>query len=163
MGKVKMVSSWCIPMVLIAVALMTPAVAQAGSIKIWPDQLKADDPPGITYYQTPYTLAAENCTFRAPITLPVGARITKITYYRVGYAQTSTWFNLGRIKMGTTGDDLAYILEQYSTNTDIEAVNVPFYADPPADRVIRAGYRYFIEVNSTGWAQFRGAKIDYQQ
>jgi hypothetical protein len=63
--------------------------------------------------------------------------------------------------MGNTPEELAF---QYSTNVgDIEAVNVPFSVDPPADRVIRAGYRYYIEVTSTGWAIFWGAKIDYQQ
>jgi len=42
MPKGKIVLSWWVPIVLISVALMTPVVAQAGSIKIWPDQLKAD-------------------------------------------------------------------------------------------------------------------------
>jgi len=163
MAKVKVVLNWWIPIVLITAALMAPAISQAGSLKIWPDQLKADVSLGSAYYQTPFNLAAENGMFRAPITLPVGARITKITYYRTGYAQTSTGFSLMRIKMGNTSDAVADIFEQFSVNGDIEAVDVPFHMDPPADRAIRAGYRYFIEVTSNGWAIFWGAKIDYLQ
>jgi hypothetical protein len=160
MAKVKMILNWCIPIVLVSATLLTPIVAQAGSLKIWPDQLKATD-PGCAYYQDAYSLAAEGCSFTAPITLPVGARITKITYYRIGYTGALTSFNLVRAKMGNEPNTLA---EQGSDNVaEIEAVDVPFTVEPPGDPVIRAGYRYHIHVESLGWAQFLGAKIDYRE
>jgi len=162
MKKVRMVLSCWVPIVLISVALMIPAVAQAGSIKIWPDQLKVSE-PGCAYYQDVFSLGAEACDFTAPITLPVGARITKITLYRIVYPDATTSLSLERIKMGNLGIAIAEGEGSISVVEDIEAVNVPFVVDPPGDPVIRAGYRYYIHVWAGGWAQFRGAKIDYRQ
>jgi hypothetical protein len=162
MAKMKMVLSWSIPIVLVSAALLTPIIAQAGSIKIWPDQLKATD-PGCVYYQDATSLGAEGCDFTAAVTLPVGARITKITYYRILYPAAITSLSLERIKMGNLSNTLAEGEGSISVVEDIEAVDVPFTVEPPGDPVIRSGYRYYIRVWSGGSAQFRGAKIDYRQ
>jgi hypothetical protein len=73
MKKVKMVLNWCIPVVLIAVALMTPAVAEAKSIKIWPDQLILQEPSS-GYYRSIYDV--RNGSFNFILNLPSGATIT---------------------------------------------------------------------------------------
>ena len=78
MAKVKMVLGWCIPMVLITVALLTPAVAQAKSLTIWPDQFKPLE-PNSQHWQDVTMIA--NGYFYAPFTLPLGAKITKVIYY----------------------------------------------------------------------------------
>jgi hypothetical protein len=162
MAKVKMVLSWCIPVVLVSAALLTPIIAQAGSVKIWPDQLKATD-PGCAYYQDATSLAAESCDFTAPVNLPVGARITKITLYRILYPSATTSLSLERIKMGNLSNTLAEGEGSTNVEGEVEVVDVPFTVEPPSDPVVRAGYRYYIHVWTSGWAQFRGAKIDYRQ
>ena len=99
MSKMKTILGWCIPVVLIAVALMTPAVAQAGSIKIWPDQLKPMV-PNADYAQS--VTVALGGVFYASLTIPVGARITKITYYHSGDGSPAlTSLAIGRVKMGS--------------------------------------------------------------
>ena len=142
MSKVRTVLAWCIPMVLIAVALMAPAIAQAGSIKIWPDQLKPMEGNG-EYEQSVHVVM--NGAFTAPFTLPAGARITKITYYH--YAETSpasTWLVIFRVKMGNMPEQLGS-----GTSTDFGGTIIPVEVELTGDSVIRAGYRYSILVNAS--------------
>lgn len=156
MSKMKMVGSWCIPMVLIVVALMTPAVAQGGAIKIWPDQLKPTY-PNAGYTQSLY--AASNGEFYAPLSLPVGARIVKLTFFHKGStAPAYTWVWLGRVKMGAESETLGNLTSTDSSNTIIK-LEVPI----TGDAVIRGGYRYYLGVVCGSDSWFRGARIDYQE
>jgi hypothetical protein len=157
MTRVKMVLSWCIPMVLIIVVLMGPVVAHAGSVKIWPDQTKPVFPNG-PYQQTVF-LACSGL-FYAPLTLPAGAIITNITYYHHGEAAPSgTSLGLYRLKMGKVREQLAGGSSTDSTGTII-SVNVPITGEPS----IKAGYRYYIGVTSDNEnSNFLGVKITYQQ
>ena len=158
MVKVKMVLGWCIPMVLVVVALMTPAIAQAGSIKIWPDQMKPYY-PNSDHYQEPSMVA--NGHFSAPFTLPVGARITKITYYYEGVGVTAgTSFYVYRIKMGNRHEQLGWEHSEGSTSGQVIAVDVPVTGDSS----IRKGYRYYVQASSANLSSyFMGVKIDYQE
>ncbi len=157
MAKTKMVLNWWIPMVVITVALLVPAVAQAGSIKIWPDQLKPVIPSAPYQQSVP---AVCNGIFYAPLTLPVGAMITKITYYHMGQTTPSgTSLYIFRLKMGGHREQLAGGTSTDSTG-EIIRVNVP----TPADSTIRAGYRYYIGINSINEnSNFMGVKITYQE
>ena len=157
MAKVKMVLSWCIPMLLISVALMTPVVAQAGSIKIWPDQLKPMVPSGP--YQQTISIAC-NGTFYAPLNLPVGAKITKVTYYHYGEAAPAgTSLGIFRLKMGNAREQLAG-----EASTDSTAAIIPVDLPITGDLSIRAGYRYYVGIVSDNENSFfMGAKINYQQ
>ena len=155
MGKVKMVLSWWIPAVLIIVALMTPVVAEAKSIKIWPDQLKPME-PNSQYWQTVTDIS--NGYFYAPFTLPLGAKITKVIYYHFAEGPGSTMFRVSRVKMGSPQDELGIGSSTDSTETIIP-VDVVFTGDP----IIRAGNRYYIWVYSGSATWFMGAKITYQE
>jgi hypothetical protein len=157
MARVKLVFNWWIPIVLITVALMTPAIAQAGSIKIWPDQLIPQVPNKSNPYEQLVSWVSNN-SFYAPLTLPSGATIVKITYYHVGMnPEALTTFSIWRIKMGTFGQMIG---EQTSTDstTVLIPVNVPITGDP----IIRAGYRYFLQVFVNGSSYIYGVKITYQ-
>ena len=159
MAKVKMVLSWCIPMVLITVALMTPAVAQAGSLQIWPDQLKPEEP--VTGYTQNY-LQVSNGAFSAPLKLPVGARITKATYYHQGYGGAFTYIYITRVKMGGVPEDVMLQTSEDSTG-EIIPVNIPLSIDPIGDPIIRPGYRYYVSVNANDASYIWGVKINYQE
>jgi hypothetical protein len=154
MKKVKKVLSWCIPLVLITVALMTPAITQAGSIKIWPDQLKPQE-PNSQHWQDVSMIS--NGYFYAPFTLPLGAKITKVIYYHEA-EEAYTQVRIYRVKMGTQPESLAFGSSTDSTETIIP-VEVVFSGDP----IIRAGYRYYIWVYSGSATWFHGAKITYQE
>jgi len=155
MARAKMVLSWCIPLVLITVALMTPAVAEAKSIKVWPDQLRPLSPNN-PYSQAPTNVS--NGTFYAPFTLSVGAKITKVTYYHFGEESPSTTVTIHRAKMESPPDQLASGSSTDSTEKIIP-VDVVFTDDP----IIRAGYRYYIWVTCSGACWFHGVKITYQE
>ena len=159
MAKVKMVLNWWIPIVLITVALMTPVIAQAGSVKIWPDQLKpympwdGGSPEG--YYQT--ILEVRNGGFFAPLNLPLGAKITKVTYYHLGYPGASTAVSIERVKMGGF-PDLVADGGSIDDSGDSILVEVPF----TGDRIIRPGYRYYVQVGSLNNLGFiKGVIINY--
>jgi len=157
MEKMKSLLSWCIPMLLITVALMTPAIAEAGSIKIWPDQLKPQE-PNKDYHQN-VEIACNNI-FYAPLTLPPGATITNITYYHRGMASPAqTWFYIYRVKMGDVAEGLGS-----GSSTDSTTSIIPVDVSVTGDSVIRKGYRYLIQIGSDYDASWiMGVKIDYQK
>jgi len=159
MAKVKMVLGWCIPMILITVALMTPVAAQAGSVKIWPDQLKpgmpwdGSSPEG--YYQN--WGEVRNGLFFAPLNLPLGARITKVTYYHLGYPGGLTAAYIERQKMGAYSESVADG-GSIDDSGEIILVDVPVVGD----RIIRPGYRYYIIVRPANNLSFvKGVIINY--
>ena len=157
MAKVKMVLNWCIPMVLIAVELMTATIAQAGSRKIWPDQLKPMDPNTDAYQQV--VSYVSNGEFFAPLTLPTGATITKITYYHFDSsapAQTSLFIE--GMKMG----EFPYTLG-YGSSSDSTGAMISVDVDLAPNPTIRAGYRYYIRVQSSSGSYLMGVKITYQE
>ena len=157
MAKVKMVLSWCIPMVLITVGLITPAIAEAKSIKIWPDQVKAAQ-PNIDYYQS--VGKCRNNIFYAPLTLPVGATISRATFYHLGEGSpASTQLLVVRVRMGEVTETLGSGVSADSTGEIIQ-VDIVSFDDP----IIRAGYRYYIFVQSANNnSNFLGAKITYHE
>ena len=155
MSKLKMVLGWCIPVVLIAFALMTPAIAQAGSKTIWPDQLKCLEPS--SQYWQDVTMVA-NGYFYAPFTLPSGAKITKVIYYHSGEIGSSTQVMIYRVRMGTQPGELAVGFSTDATETIIP-VDVVFSGDP----IIRPGYRYYIWVYCGSATWFHGVKITYRE
>ena len=155
MKKVKMVLNWCIPVVLIAVALMTPAVAEAKSIKIWPDQLILQEPSS-GYYRSIYDV--RNGSFNFILNLPSGATITKITYYHRGNSGARTTVDILRVKMGGQPETL-WSGESTDSTAEIIPVDLVLTGDP----IIRSGYRYYIDVYSPDVSSsIMGVKITYQ-
>ena len=159
MKKIKMLLNCCIPIVLITVTLMTPAITQAGSIKIRPDQLILARPnANVQPFQ-----AVSNVSdgyFYSPLILPVGAKIIKVTYYHVGFGNpvaTSGW--IYRNKFASLSDALANGSSTDAT-TAVIPVDVPLIGDP----IIRKGYQYMILLYSANFSSsILGAKIDYQE
>ena len=155
MKKVKMVSNWRILMVLITVALMTSAIAQAKSLKIWPEQLILPD-PSTGYYQTIFEV--RNATFYAILSLPSGTTITKITYYHSSNSGATSLVIVRRQKMGGYPENIAQ-----GQSTDSTANTIPVDVVLTGDPVIRSGYRYFVEVSSNDVStSVSGVKIDYK-
>jgi hypothetical protein len=159
MAKVKIVLNWCIPMVLITVALMTPVTAQAGSIKIWADQLKPSVPSfggsPVGYMQD--FAEVRNGYFFAPLKLPLGVRITKVTYYHRAFpgASTSAWIQ--RVKMGDYPEVVANG-DSIDDSGEIIPVDLVFFGD----RIIRPGYRYIVQIFSSNDLSFvSGVIINY--
>ena len=156
MKKVKMVLNWCIPVVLIAVALMTPAVAEAKSIKIWPDQLILQEPSS-GYYRSIYDV--RNGSFNFILNLPSGATITKITYYHRSNSGGLTSVIVQRTKMGGQPETIADG-ESADSTAQIIPVDLVLTGDP----IIRSGYRYYIDVYSPDVSSsILGVKITYRE
>jgi hypothetical protein len=155
MKKMRMVISCFIPLVLIVVALLIPAIAEAAILQIWPDQLNPTVP------NDPYAkgiFAATGGTFYAPFTLPKGARITQITYYHYGEASPAgTSFAIFRLMMGNAREQLAI-----GSSTDSTAFIIPVVVSITGDQVIRKGFRYYIGVVcDNANSNFLGVKITY--
>ena len=164
MAKVKMALGWCTPMVLVTVAFMMLAVAQAGaaSIKIWPYQLTPQRPweggSSEGYYQNHFEV--RNGIFFTPLKLPVGAKITKVTYYHRGYSGGATGVYIYRVKMGPGMEtqDVATGGSQDSTGEIIPVDLDLSWGDP----IIRSGYQYYVHVESNNNLGFiLGIQINY--
>ena len=157
MAKVKLILNWCIPMVLITVALVTAAVAQTGSITIWPDQLIPMIPA--SSYQQSISFVS-NGSFNVPITIPVGARIVRMIYYHIGEVEpASTKFTVRTVKLGNASEVIGSENSTDATGAIIR-VSVPITGDPS----IKTGYRYYIRVDSDNEnSKFLGARIVYQE
>ena len=153
MKKMKMRLIWCVPMVLITVALIAPVAAHAGSEQIWPDQLKLAYPNPESYQSPLYVL---NGIFEAVLDLPTKAKITKITYYHIGQNSPRTQLCISRIKMG---EDFELLRCVSSTDATGEVIPVEIV---PTDLVVTKGYRYSIElVSSNSDSRVTGIVIDY--
>lgn len=155
MARMKMVLVMTIGMMAL-VALIMPVQCDAGSIKIWPDQVRPMA-PNAAYGQS--VDRALNGVFFAAITPPVGARIVKVTYYHAGAGSpVSTELQLLRTKIGMGPEILAYQSSTDATGDSI-TVDVPITGDP----VVKTGYRYYLHIRSSNEnSLFMGAKIVYQ-
>ena len=158
MKTMKMVLNWCIPIVLTAVALMPPAIAETRhTIKIWPDQLKPMEPMASIYRQDIGGVFSGE--FYASINLPVGARITKITYYHWGNGSPETQIEILRTKMESWPE-----LLWSAGSTDSTQQVIPVDVSITGDSIIRAGYRYFLRIDSSNSSShIKGVKITYQE
>jgi hypothetical protein len=161
MAKVKMVLSWWIPVVLIALVLMTPVIGEAKSIKIWPDQLIPGKPlANGEYYQDHFEL--RNANFYFTLNLPVGARITKVTAYLQGYDGQASLVTIWRVKMEAYEDSLLAVADGYSN--DSSGAVIPTEIPIVGDSIIRGGNRYFVQIFTPNELNiFRGMKITYQE
>jgi len=161
MEKVKMVLIWCIPLVLIAVALATPVVVQAAPtirhLYIWPDKL-------IPVYsnrgnaQSVELVAGQN-EFYYPVYFEVGTTINKILYYHLGSSDDAyTWLMFRRIYFGYNNQpqELVFIDCSINNNEMVECQTAfkPFK--------IKEGCRHYISVYAhTNASYFMGAVIVY--
>jgi hypothetical protein len=164
MEKMKSILSWCIPVVLIAVALVSATSADAKTIKIWPDQLKplmpfdGGSPEG--YYQNAFEL--RNGGFYFPLNLPVGTRITKVTAYLQGYNGETSTVSIIRVKMEAYEDSFGYLADGFSS--DSTGTVIPVDIEIVGDPIIKAGYRYSILLRIPDEQNIlRGITITYQQ
>lgn len=142
--------------------VLTPAILPAASITIWPNQLS------VRYLGSPaeivptYASAAGGgstpCFFTAPVSLPVGSTVTRLRYYYRHYGLKNTTVTLRRYTMGQPETDMA-VVSFTGDNAAITAVTTNTIAFP----VVTAGYRYYVDVTSSGnAAQIHGIKIFYR-
>jgi len=140
---------------LVFAVLMIPAVVEAESINVWPDQLKPVNPT-VAYMQS--VDEARNGLFYAPIYLRVGAKIVKVTYYHLGARSPAlTAAKLMRVKMGEVPQKLADKSSSDSTG-EIIPVDVPI----TGESVVKPDYRYYLSIESSNDNSFfMGAKVTY--
>ncbi len=96
--------------------------------------------------------------FSAPVTLPVGRKIVKVTYYHVGTGSPYSSLKIMRVKTGETPEKLGNKSSTDATSKPIP-VDVPIMGDP----VIRGAYRYYILVSVNSASFFEGVKIVYRE
>ncbi len=89
--------------------------------------------------------------FSAPVALPVGGKIVKVTYYHVGMGAPYSSLKIMRVKTGETPEKLGNKSTTDATGKPIP-VDVPITGDP----VIRGAYRYYILVSVSSTSFFEG-------
>ena len=92
--------------------------------------------------------------FSAPITLPVGRKIVKVTYYHAGTRSPYSSLRIMRARWGETPEKLGSESSTDVTGTPI-LVDVPITGDP----IIRGAYRYYILVSVNPSSFFDGVRI----
>jgi hypothetical protein len=92
--------------------------------------------------------------FSAPVTLPVGRKIVKVTYYHAGMRPPYSSLRIMRVKTGETPEKLG---SKFSTDATGTLVDVPITGDP----IIRGAYRYYILVSINPFSLFEKVKIVY--
>ena len=96
--------------------------------------------------------------FSAPLTLPAGRKIVKVTYYHFGTRSPYSSLRIMRVKTGETPEKLGNESSTDAAGTPIP-VDVPITGDP----IIREGYRYNILVTVNSSSFFEGVKIVYRE
>jgi hypothetical protein len=102
--------------------------------------------------------AVTDGAFSAPVILPVGRKIVKVTYYHVGMGAPYSSLKIMRVRAGETPEKLGNKSSTDSTGKPIP-VDVPIAGDP----VIRGAYRYYILVSVSSTSFFEGAKVVYRE
>ena len=95
--------------------------------------------------------------FSAPISLPVGRKIVKVTYYHVGTCSPHSSLRIMRARTRKAPEKLGN-----ESSTDAAAKPVPVDVPITGDPIIRGGYRYYILVSINPATFFEGAKIVYR-
>jgi len=161
MRGLKRLSSYRIWLFLVLLSLpMMPGLGEAGSITIWPDQLQPTGVYGPAIYQSiEEVFGSAAVVFYAPVKLPVGATITSVTYYHLGYGSpANTNVSLFRVKFGQTSEMLAY---GSSTDASGSITEVPVSITGAA--TVQGGYRYGVTAASfNSDSAIRGIKIKYR-
>ena len=96
--------------------------------------------------------------FSAPLTLPVGRKILKVTYHHFGTGLPYSSLNIMRRKTGETPEKLGA-----KSSTDAKGNLIPVDVPIAGDPIIRAAYRYYILVSLNSSTFFEGVKIVYQE
>jgi len=96
--------------------------------------------------------------FSAPVTLPVGRKIVKITYSHIGTLSPYSNLRIVRVKTGAMPEILGNNSSTDPTGKP-NPVDVPIKGDP----VVREAYRYFILVSVNSSSFFEKVKIVYRE
>ena len=99
-----------------------------------------------------------NRVFSAPVSLPAGRKIVKVTYYHGGTGSPYSSLRIMRVKEGDTPEKLGNISSTDATGKAIP-VDVPITGDP----IIRGAYRYYILVTLNSFSFFEKVKIVYRE
>ena len=96
--------------------------------------------------------------FSAPVTLPVGGKIVKITYYHVGTRSPYSSLRIMRAKTGETPEKLGN-----KSSTDAAGTSIPVDVPITGDPIVRGEYRYFILVSVNPSSSFEKVTIVYRE
>ena len=96
--------------------------------------------------------------FSAPVILPVGRKIVKVTYYHGGTGSPYSSLRIMRAKEGDTPEKLGKKSSTDATGKAIP-VDVPITGDP----IVRGAYRYYILVTLNAFSFFEKVKIIYRE
>jgi hypothetical protein len=154
--------------VLALVLVVVPACLEAATLKIWPQDLRnarQQFPGNGTVLQIPDgTMAMDEPSLEhyfawAPIILPVGARISKVTcYYR---ALSATGAELMcyvyRRAWGKTHEDIYHVIVGGASN-EYTPHDLGWFG---GDQTVHAGYVHYLLVLVKKPASFGGLKITY--
>ena len=138
-------------LVLFVLLFAVPHLAEAGSIRIWPDQLRpqshlsysvAEMEERYAFYGYVTTGAHDNeCYLFAPVDLPAGATVTKLKGYMQGNSDTPfTSVTLYRIRIGNIREQMARVQHDERSGVVTVTDNTVDYAS------VKEVYRYYIEV-----------------
>ncbi len=96
--------------------------------------------------------------FSAPITLPVGRKLVKVTYYHGGTRSPYSSLRIMRARMGEPPEKLGNESSTHIAGKPIP-VDVPITGDP----IVRGEYRYFILVSLNPSSSFERVTIVYRE
>jgi hypothetical protein len=156
------VAAWCVT------ALLLPAAAGAGVKSFTPEDFRALDPSAESYFIVPAYASSDdlsNAYFWAPVKLPVGVRIKKLTLLSWGGGNPHSSVKLIRTRTGKQPLTLMQVIDNIvNTQTSpptVTSTKTPFTS--PEDLVVRKGYRYHLEFRSAHHASYiHAARVRYR-
>ena len=160
MGGRRRASIKALAIIAVLAAAVGISPAAAADIAVWPDQVIPTSANGFVSYATKFYTTNAGGNYYAPLELPVGATITRLTLYRSTFSGAAqTLVALTRMKIGQAGENLAMV--------DITEANnaiTPHSTASVTTPAVEAGYRYFLmfyTYNTTGTGVIHGAKVRY--
>ncbi len=94
--------------------------------------------------------------FSAPVPLPAGRKLVKVTYYHGGMWSPYSSLRILRVKAGQTPEKLGN-----ESSTDAVAKPIPVHVRITGDPIVREEYRYFVLVSVSPSSSFERVTIVY--
>lgn len=154
---------------LATVVVLVPSFAEAGMKTILPSEMvprkSLTDFIATPSFLSLSEVAAVVAGFSAPVQLPVGSTITKVTLFFRGSGTDQTWLYLRRVRLAAGSPDdqasaLAQAINLTDSTGDVVAVDLTF--ESGAGRKVQRGWTYYLYLQLQGSSTFSGAKIYYK-
>ncbi len=155
---------------LVAAFVLAPVSGKAGIRVIAPEHLQPVTRESEAFEISTWRATSDDATeayFQAPVNLPRGVRIRKMTLYSWGSVSSTRRVYLYRVRTGEPAERLMAATTQEDRSqlgeAPVATVATPLPAVPSGAFRVRRGYRYYVQLYVSSYnGQIQGVTVNYR-